>query len=389
MIRWLVRHMIKNSQNVDDPKVREKYGVLGGVFGILCNIVLFIIKLCVGIFTHSLAVISDALNNLADMGSSVISFLSAKLSNRKSDSEHPYGHGRMEYVCSLIVSFLILFMGFELFKEGVSSIISGSAKLEWNWILIGILIASVLIKVWMWAVYRFLGKKIHSSVLLASSTDSISDVFVSLAVITSMFLSHYVLPDFPIDGILSCIVALVIFINGGKLCYETIQTLLGKKADKETTSKIAHLVLSGKGILGIHDLQVHDYGPGRMIASVHAEISDKSNIVEAHEIIDALEVRCAKELNIPLTIHMDPISVDNPMIEEMKNTLHEILQKLSPHLHFHDLRMTDGVEAQNLIFDLEIPYDEQKKTEEWIPIIKEEISKKHPTVSIVIRVDYE
>lgn len=393
MIKFLVRKCIKDYNNVENPKVREKYGILGGILGILCNIVLFFIKFIIGLFIKSSSIVSDAFNNLSDMGSSLVAVISAKLSSKKPDKDHPFGHGRLEYIAALIVSFLIIFMGLQIVITAVTSlidVIKGVKTVEYNLnlVLIGILTASVLIKVWMFFYYRYLGNKINSSVLKASSLDSISDVIVSSVIIVSTVVGALLLPNFPLDDILSIIVGLLIAFNGLKMAIETISDLLGKPADPELVKKIDDLICSGEGVYGTHDLLVHDYGPGRVMASAHVEVSDKSDIVQTHEMIDQLEMRAMKELKIPLVLHMDPISIDCPITNELRQLVHNTIEQINPKLSFHDLRITNGENRINVIFDLVVPYEFSSQEKEYIAQIKKAIYDDDNRFIAVIKIDH-
>lgn len=396
MIKKLVRICIKNSEDVKNQKVREKYGVFGGILGIVCNVFLFIIKLINGIFLHSIAVMSDAFNNLSDTFSSIISIISAKLSTKKPDKEHPYGHGRMEYIATLIVSFIILLVGFQLFLTSGEKIYNGLFKnqfeaLNFSWISITILSCSLLVKLWMFSYNRYLGNKINSSILLATATDSLSDVLTSSVVILSTIVGFLWLKDYYyiLDGIMGIIVAVIICINGLKLIFHTINDLLGQPASEEEVKQIEEFLLSDKHILGTHDLMVHDYGPGRKFATVHCEVDDREDVRKAHEIIDALEVKAANILNIELVIHMDPICTTSPTINHLNQLIHHYIQSIDPDLSFHDLRITDGEENINVIFDLVIPFSYSKEDiEKTIHNLMKRIKEDDERFNCVIKIDY-
>lgn len=393
MIKLLVKKFIKNHDDVNNVKVREEYGVLGGVLGIICNLILCVLKLVIGTIMMSSAIVSDAFNNLSDMGSSLVSTISAKLASKSPDKDHPFGHGRLEYIAALIVSFLIIFMGLEVMINSVETligVIKGEIAVEYNlnWVLTGILFASILIKVWMFFYNRYLGKKINSSVLKANSIDSISDAITSLIIVASTIVGTLWLPKFPLDSILSIIVGAIIAINGLKMAIETVGDLLGRPADLQTIEKIENLICSGEGVYGVHDLIVHDYGPGRKMASAHVEISDTANIVAAHEMIDELEVKAMKELKMPLVLHMDPISIDCPITNELRSIVREELAKLNPLLSFHDLRITKGENRINVIFDLVVPYDISKNETEYVNKLIAAIKKADNRYVAVIKIDH-
>lgn len=362
MIKFIIKRFVKDYKNVENQKVRARYGVLAGVLGIICNSILFVLKLVIGGIMGSIAIISDAFNNLSDMGSSIISIISTRLSNQKPDKEHPFGHGRIEYVASLIVAFMILFVSIELFRNSLDKVINPVA-VTFDWVLFGILSASVLIKIWMYLYNRHIGKSINSSVALATAADSRNDVISTSVVILSLVIGQYV--QLPVDGIMGLIVSVLIFISGLDIAKGTISTLLGNPPSKETVEKIQGLVRTGKGIIGTHDLMVHDYGPGRIFASIHAEVPDDVNIVEVHEVIDAIEEKVFDEMGITLTIHMDPISLNNLEVNEAAKMVLDTVHAIDIDTSIHDFRMVHGDNQINLIFDLVVPYNiTDKETEE-------------------------
>jgi cation diffusion facilitator family transporter len=289
---------------VEDSTVRESYGILAGVIGVICNIFLFGVKLTIGLIMNSIAITSDAFNNLSDTGSSLVAIIGAKLSGRDADQEHPFGHGRFEYIASLIISFIIVLVGFELLKSSFDKIIHPEA-LGFNLVLMVILILSVFIKVWMYSYNRYIGKVINSGVNRATASDSLNDVIATSAVIITTLVGQFV--DFPLDGIAGVIVSLLIMYTGFGVAKDTVNVLLGMSPSEELVERIHQLIDSNEHIVGSHDLKVHDYGPGRTIASIHAELSDQTDIVKAHSIIDALEKLIMAELCIDIVIHVDPI----------------------------------------------------------------------------------
>ncbi len=304
MIRFLVKKRIPDYQNTADSHVREQYGVLGGVLGIFCNTLLFVFKLVAGLFTHSIAMLSDAFNNLSDMGASVVSVLGAKMSSRRADEDHPYGHGRAEYIAALIVAFLILFVGQELFLNAIRKMLNPD-PITVSPLALVLLGVSMLGKLWMWRYNRYLGKAIGSEVLLAAARDSINDVFATAAVLVSAILSP--IAPFPLDGIMGLFVSCMILRSGYQVAKDTIHQLLGHRPTQELETEILRRVTECDKVLGIHDLMVHDYGPGRIIASVHAEVPDTLSLVECHNLIDGIEKRILSELNVDIVIHMDPV----------------------------------------------------------------------------------
>ena len=304
MIKIIIKKFVKNYEKVEDSSVRESYGILAGVIGVVCNIFLFAVKLIIGLTMNSIAITSDAFNNLSDTGSSLVAIIGAKLSGRDADQEHPFGHGRFEYIASLIISFIIVLVGFELLKSSFDKILHPEA-LSFSLILMVILILSVFIKVWMYSYNRYIGKVINSSVNRANASDSLNDVIATSAVIITTILGRFV--NFPLDGIAGVIVSLLIMYTGYGVAKDTVNVLLGMSPSEELVARIHEIIDSNEHIVGSHDLKVHDYGPGRTIASIHTELSDQIDIVKAHTIIDALEKLIMAELCIDIVIHVDPI----------------------------------------------------------------------------------
>lgn len=385
MINKIINRFIKNKDNVTDKNVREHYTVLCGVLGIICNVFLFGVKLVIGLILNSIAIMGDAINNLSDTGSCFVAIIGAKLSNQKPDAEHPYGHGRIEYISSLIVSFFIIIVGVELFKSSLKKIIHPE-EVKFNLILIIILAVSMLVKLWMYSYNKYVGKKINSDVLLANSKDSINDVLSTSGIIIATIFASFI--SFPIDGIIGLIVSLIIVYGGFSIARETVGTLLGKSAEKDLVKKIENELISADSIIGVHDLMVHDYGPGRIFASVHAEVPADADIIHAHEIIDGLEKKVKSELNIELVIHMDPIVINDDKINEMKALIKGIVESENKNFSIHDFRMTDGEKNVNLIFDLVVDF---KTTESEKNCIIEKITKRVKEVddkySLVITVE--
>lgn len=307
MIQIVIRKFIKNYENVNDKLVRESYGVLAGVLGIICNMSLFILKLLIGLSINSIAVVTDAFNNFTDLGSSLISIIGAKLSNRPPDTEHPFGHGRFEYIGSMIISFIIFSVGLELLKSAFDKIVKPQEVLL-SPLSIAILILSVMVKLWMFSYNNYIGKAINSSINKATAYDSLSDVIATSAVIVTTIIGNYT--DFPIDGIAGVIISLLILYTGFSTAKDTINLILGSSPDPKLVDAINKIVCNGEYIIGAHDLNIHDYGPGKIVASIHAEVQDNVNLVEVHSVIDELEKKITDELGVNIVIHMDPISTD-------------------------------------------------------------------------------
>lgn len=352
MIKILIKKFISDYENVNDKTVRENYTVLSGIVGIICNFSLFLIKVIIGMVINSIAIVSDGFNNLSDMGTSLIGIIGAKLSNMRPDKEHPFGHGRMEYIASLIVSFIIILVGFELTKSSFSKILAPE-KVLFSPVLMGILVLSVFVKLWMYFYNRYMAKKIDSSILSATSKDSLSDVFATGAIIISAFVGQFI--DFPVDALMGLIVSVIIIYSGYSVAKDTITLLLGSGPDKETVDEISSIILSGEGILDIHDLIVHNYGPGRVMASVHAEVLEDTNVVKIHEIIDKLEQTILDKLGITIVIHIDPVLSNCEKTNTLKQMVNEIVVSIDKNLSIHDFKISEKDEIINMIFDIVVP----------------------------------
>lgn len=304
MIRFIIKRFINDHQETEDVNVREDYTILSGALGIINNLLLFIVKLTIGLVINSIAIISDAFNNLSDLGTSVITIFGAKLSNRPPDREHPYGHGRFEYVASLVVSFIIFAVGIQLLRSSFNKVVNPE-EVIFKWTLIIILLASISIKLWMFSYNRYIGKLIDSSINRAIAFDSLNDVLSTSAVVIGTIIGNYT--SLPIDGILGVIISIIIIHTAFTIAKDSVNLILGPAPDPKTIEAINSIVLSGNGIKGTHNLIVHDYGPGRISASIHAEVSDNVNIVEIHNEIDRIEKEIKSKLGISIVIHMDPI----------------------------------------------------------------------------------
>lgn len=385
MISFLIRRFVPNFEQISDKKVRESYGVFSGVLGMICNLFLFFVKLAIGILMNSIAVISDAFNNLSDTASSLVTIIGVKLSNRHADKEHPFGHGRIEYISALIVSFLIMLVGVELLKGAVGKIFHPE-RTEMNFVLLLFLALSVSVKVWMFSYNRFIGKKIQSAVLLAAARDSLNDVIATAAVILSALLGS--LTSFPVDGTVGLIVSVLVLWTGFGVARDTIGVLLGAPPDPETVRELKEIILAQEGIVGIHDLIIHDYGPGRVMASVHAEVPSDADIVKIHEVIDRTEKEIYNETDVHIVIHTDPIAVNNERVNRLRDMVSAMVKNIGEEYNIHDFRMTDGEGRINLIFDLEVPCElPQKKREEIVAEIKEQLSRKDSRYQAVICID--
>lgn len=385
LIRLIIRRFIPDSENTEDQRVRTQYGTLAGTLGVICNIFLFAVKLTIGLLMHSIAIISDAVNNLSDTGSSLVTIIGTRMANRRADKEHPFGHGRMEYVSALIVSFLIVIVGFELLRTSVDQIIHPE-PVELKLPLLLILLLSMLVKGWMFSYNRYMGKKINSAVLSAAASDSLNDMFATAAVIVSAVAAKFV--SFPIDAIAGGIVSLLIMYTGYGVARSTIDLLLGAAPDEELVRKIEQTVLSADSVVGIHDLVVHDYGPGRIMASCHAEVPDDANILHIHEVIDATEEQISSELGIVMVIHMDPVTVNNEKVDALKAMVISVVQGVDKNYSIHDFRITDGERHINILFDLAIPCNVLPAVRtEQVELIRARICEREPCCNVVIKVD--
>lgn len=385
MIKLLIRKFIKNYENVENNTVREKYAVLGGVLGIVCNLFLFGLKLTIGLLMNSIAITSDAFHNLSDTGASVVAIVGSKMSNRMPDKEHPFGHGRVEYISALVVAFIIMMFGLELIQSSYEKIKHYEA-ISFNMMLVIILSFSVLVNVWIFYCSHHLGKAINSGVLLATAFDSLNDVIATIVIIISTLVSRYI--RFPLDGIMGIGVSLLVIRTGFSIAKETISSLLGTPPSKDLVDKITARILSGDGIVGMHDLIVHEYGPGRVMASVHAEVPDTIEITKIHEVIDEMEQYIMQDLGIHIVIHMDPISVSCERTEQTKKLVREIIVGIDNRLSIHDFRMTDGENRINLIFDLAVPYTmSQYERDRITALITEKLENTDSRYHAVIQVD--
>lgn len=385
MNSFLTRLFIKDCENTGSIKVREAYGTLGSVTGIAVNLILAVAKYFVGAFSGSISVTADAINNLSDAGSSIISLIGVKVSSKPADKGHPYGHGRVEYISALAVSFLVLLMGIELFKSSVNKIISPT-PVSFSPIALIILLLSILAKLWLGFFNRSLGKKINSAPMLAVMKDCFSDCLATGVALVSIIVSAF--SDVNIDGYLGIIVALFIFAAGINISRETMSELLGKPADKEFTGEIENKILSYDKIIGVHDLIIHDYGPGRKFASAHAEVSSDDNIMQIHDIIDLAERDILNEYGLIISIHTDPIVTDDERINQLREMTCEIVAEISPEMSIHDFRIVDGPTHTNLIFDLIIPHKFYLSNDGIREVIEEKLSKIDERFFVVITFEH-
>lgn len=385
MTELLLRIFIRDRDNTDAPQVHAAIGSLAGVTGIICNALLFALKLAAGLMSGSVSIVADAMNNLSDASSSVITLLGFRMARRPADKNHPYGHARYEYLSGLVIAFLILLIGAELAQSSVGKIIHPGA-VEITTLAIIVMAVSVAVKIWMSVFFRKLGKKIHSTTLQATSADCRNDVIATLAVLLGCIVNR--LRGWNIDGWIGLMVALFILYSGYGIAKETISPLLGRRVDDELLQGIEDMILCHDKILGIHDLLVHDYGPGQYFASVHVELSADEDPQKCHDLIDHIECDALKELNVHLVIHYDPVSVDDAELNEMREIVDSIIHEIDPRLSMHDFRMLRSSKQSKLTFDLAVPYEMQDRQAEIKALIDERLIEMEKSYKTIIKFDW-
>lgn len=383
MISLLSKIFIENRQYGDEKK-RSAYGTLCCVAGIVLNVLLFAIKYFAGVISRSIAITADAFNNLSDAGSSVITLAGIRLAGKKPDKDHPFGHGRMEYLSGLAVSVIIILVGIELFRSSVDKIINPS-DIDTNPVSLAILAVSVLIKGYMFVYNRKIGKKINSSGMKATALDCIGDAVATLVVLVSSVVTYFT--DIKLDGWCGLLVSAFIVVAGVRSVKETVSPLLGAPAEKEFVEKIESLVLSNERIVGVHDLLVHDYGPGRVVVSLHAEVSGDEDIYELHDMIDNVEQQLSAEMGCLAVIHMDPIETNNEVTAQMKIKVAQAVKEVDERITVHDFRMVPGTSHTNLIFDAVVPFEIRKSESEIKQELCNIISEKCENCFAVINID--
>lgn len=352
MTQFLIRRFIKDYNNVNDFKVRETYGLLGSTVGIIANVFLCTSKIAVGLISGSIAILADGINNLSDAGSSIVSLIGFKLSSKPADEGHPYGHARIEYLSGLIVSFIILLLGLELVRSSIGKVLAPE-PLAFSWPMVIVLVLSIGVKVWLCLFNRNLGKRIDSTTMIATATDSLNDVIATTAVLLALFIAK--LTGINLDGYMGILVGLFIFYSGFNLVKETVNPLLGEAPSPEFLESLQNKLLSYPNICGYHDLVLHSYGPNRYFASVHAEVPADAHLLECHDIIDTIERDFAKELGINLVIHLDPIVTDDEVSNALKQQVELIVHQIDTNLSIHDFRLVVAQTHTNLIFDVLVP----------------------------------
>ena len=383
MTNFLIKLFVKD-KNVKDPKVRTKYGTLSSLTGIVVNFILSITKVVIGIISNSMSIISDGLNNITDAGSSVITMIGFKMSQKKVDDDHPWGHGRMEYIAAFIVDMLIVLVGIELFKSSIDKIINPVMP-DISTITITILVIAIIAKLWLFFFYNKIAKTINSEAIKGNAYDSISDVISTFVVLLSAIVAKFA--NVSIDGYVSILVSIFILYTGFKALKETVDILLGSKPDPELVKGIEEFTKKYDMIVGIHDMMIHDYGPGRKIVSFHAEVPANSDICMAHDIIDQMEQDIYEEFNCITTIHMDPIEVDDEEINKMREITEKIVKEINENYSIHDFRMTNGGGRINLIFDLVIPREEKVDKDKLKAQVQQKIHSENPKYYAVPKVE--
>lgn len=385
MTEFLVKRFVKDYQQTEAVQVRTAYGTLSSMVGIFCNVLLFGAKLLIGLLINSISVMADAFNNLSDAASSIIGFIGVKMAEKPADDDHPFGHGRIEYIAAFIVAFIVIQVGFSLFKTSLNKILNPES-MSFKWISIVILSLSVAVKLWLSLFNRTLGKRINSKVMLATAADAMGDVVTTSA--TMLSIAVFGLFGVNIDGIVGIAVSVVVMIAGVNIAKDTLAPLIGEAIDPQLYEQITNFVESFEGILGTHDLIVHNYGPSKSMASIHAEVPNDVNVERSHEVIDQIEHEAARRFGLLLVIHMDPVETHDGRIREFRDMLDEVLTELDSRLSFHDFRMVDGVEHINLIFDLVVPREYKAAVQDNLKArISAAVRKRDPRCACVITVE--
>lgn len=384
MTNLIKRLFIPNYQNTADPAVRARYGTVAGAVGIVTNVLLAVAKVTIGALFGAIAIVADGINNLSDSLSSIITMVGFKLSAAQADEEHPYGHGRMEYIATMLISMVMVTAGFSLVQESLPKIWN-PAKASYTWLVWVTLVLSVAVKLWQGLFYRTMGKAIGSNTLRANFKDSINDVISTASILVSLVLTQLI--GYNTDGIMGAAVALFIMYSGVVLMKDTIQPLLGEGADAALAEQIRQAVMDYEGVVGVHDLEVHKYGPGRMFASLHAEVPAEQDILVSHDLIDNIERELGRSLGLHLTIHMDPIVTSDPELDLLRAELKEILVPFGGRVTYHDLRLVRGNTHSNVLFDLLVPFGYPVSDAELCEQVDTALRQKHPTYFTVITVD--
>ncbi|MEA4973835.1 MAG: cation diffusion facilitator family transporter [Candidatus Metalachnospira sp.] len=384
MEAWLIKKFVKDYENIHDSTVRASYGKFSGKVGIFCNVLLFLLKAVVGTLSGSVSITADAVNNLSDAASSVISLIGFRMAEKPADDDHPYGHARYEYLSGLSVAVMIILIGFELFKSSLGKVIHPSG-VDFSFISVIVLIFSIILKLWMSAFNRSLGKTINSSTLKATSQDSRNDVVTTSVVLIAAVISNYA--GIELDGWMGIAVAIFILYSGIGLVKETLNPLLGNAPDPEFVAYIQQKIMSYDGVLGTHDLMIHDYGPGRQFASVHVEMAAERNVIESHDVIDNIERDFLANDNLNLVVHYDPIITGDAMVNDLRSWLCEQIKTIDNTLSIHDLRIVPGSTHVNLIFDCVVPPSLAIHCSDVKNKIKELVNSKYENYFCIITID--
>ena len=386
MTKFFFRTFVKGYREGEknSPEVRRACGSAVSIVGIIANILLAAFKMLAGILSGAISITADAMNNLSDAGSQVVSFISFKISGKPADRDHPFGHARIEYVASMIVSFIVLLVGFELMTDSVGKIFNPEPA-TYNALVIIILVASIAVKLWLFVFGRSAAKKINSEVVKAAATDSLSDAIATSAVLASIIICR--VTDFDTDGYMGVIVAVIVMIAGIKILNETKNSILGSAPEPELIDEIVRITREYPEALGIHDMVVHNYGPGNTIASFHVEVDGMQNVFHTHDVIDTIEKRLFSELSVRATVHMDPIVTDDERVKELREKVLALVKAIDERLDLHDFRFVEGVTHSNLIFDVNVPFEIKMSDDEVKMAISLKISELDPNYFAVMTVD--
>lgn len=384
MQNFLVKKFIKDYDKTEDPQVREAYGKLAGVVGIVSNTAVSAMKIAVGLVFSSISILADGINNLTDASSSLITLIGFRMAAKPADEDHPYGHARIEYITGLIVSFLIIMLGGQMLKASVEKILHPDA-LQFSLLAVGVLVVSILMKLWQARFNMKMGEAIDSATLKATGADSRNDVISTAAVLISLFIGK--LTGYQLDGFMGVLVALFIVWSGISLIKETSDPLLGLAPDPTLVGEIQSRIMGHEGILGLHDLVVHDYGPGRVFASVHVEVDANENLMKSHDMVDNIEKEISSQLRIHLVAHMDPVDTKDPLTQTVKQQLKEIVEEIPEILSTHDLRVVSGYTHHNLVFDIVISPGCEKSDGQLKAMIAGRLKEYDPKYNAVIEVD--
>lgn len=384
MTEWLVKRFVKNSEDVSNPAVRMAYGKFAGIVGIVCNVLLCLGKGAAGLLSGSVAIVADAVNNLSDASSNVISLLGFKMASKPADHEHPYGHGRYEYLSGLMVALLIVVIGVELVKSSVDKIINPEPT-SFSWVVVGVLVASIAVKLWMAVFNRTLGRRISSTTLEATAADSRNDVISTAAVLAALLVSHFT--HLELDGWAGLAVGAFIVWSGVGLVRDTVDPLLGSTPDPAFVEHVRSKIMGYPGVLGTHDLMVHDYGPGRQFASAHVEVAAEADVMASHDLIDNIEQDFLRDDNLVMTIHLDPIVTSDASVGSLRSRINELVATIDCRLTIHDLRTVPGPTHTNVIFDCVRPYDLPMSDAELRTRICELVCAGHPEYVCKVTID--